>query len=364
MSLIIPNQAQATYTDQAAPDSGDFAVLSMGMRGYGVVKGCAVTQRGAGANMSVDVAGGLIYVNERYAWLAPTTNVAVTAAGSSPRIDLVVANWNGVVSVVAGTAASIPVWPAIPTNSVVLAAVFVQASASTIVNANITDKRVTVKEVWDFVDEFDAGALESGELGYLGWDSGNASAVTATTGTDLHPGVVTLTETGTSWVALATSGNSVRWDQVSRAKWVVRPVSRRTGGSSGATQFMVGFATAALNTAFASTSDPARLLVAWSSNVEPNWFGLPITGSFIVDTGVAGVLTNWIDIELVRLQNGNIQYAVNGQLRALQTADLPSNGVAKMGCSVSNNNILGGTGSGVMDVDFMALKTVNGQRWT
>lgn len=43
MSPFIPNYTDATYPDQAEPDSGDFAVLLAGTRGNGVLSGCEVT---------------------------------------------------------------------------------------------------------------------------------------------------------------------------------------------------------------------------------------------------------------------------------------------------------------------------------
>lgn len=120
-----------------------------------------VTQRGAGANLSVDVAAGacliagtettsgaskqgLYFFNEE-----AVTNVAITAGGASPRTDLVVVRvrdqeYSGgtntaVIEVVQGVEGGGT--PATPNNSFVLAEVAVAAGASSITNANITDKR-------------------------------------------------------------------------------------------------------------------------------------------------------------------------------------------------------------------------------
>lgn len=83
------------------------------------------------------------------------TQLSVTAADpTNPRIDKVVvtindsyysgATNNVTFTVVAGTAAASPVAPATPTNSLSLATIAVAAGATSIVNANITDTRVSV----------------------------------------------------------------------------------------------------------------------------------------------------------------------------------------------------------------------------
>jgi hypothetical protein len=83
------------------------------------------------------------------------TQLSVTAANpTNPRIDRVVvtvndsyytgATNNVTFTVVAGTAAASPTAPATPTNSISLATIAVAAGATSIVNANITDTRVSV----------------------------------------------------------------------------------------------------------------------------------------------------------------------------------------------------------------------------
>lgn len=121
----------------------------------------AVTQRGAGANMSVDVADGQViilgtestyqgcYLGENRGAL----NVVIAAAhASNPRRDLIVARirdsaYSGgsnafTIEAVTGTAAASPSDPALPAGTCwVLARVSVAALASSIVNANIADLR-------------------------------------------------------------------------------------------------------------------------------------------------------------------------------------------------------------------------------
>ena len=132
----------------------------------------AVSQRGAGANMSVDVAIGdahLVLPSGLYSywgWTDAVTNITITAANpANPRIDVVVAyvdlsvasgtNNPGALkfTAVAGTAAGSPSAPSDSTIQAALGAsvpfiklaqVAVAASASNIVDANITDARQPV----------------------------------------------------------------------------------------------------------------------------------------------------------------------------------------------------------------------------
>jgi len=121
-----------------------------------------VTQRGAGANRSVDVAAGSVAVAGTESAPAQgyyfqhhdaTTNLPLDASDpSNPRYDLIVqrfrdseasgVNDDGALVVVKGTAAASPAEPAVPANSLVLARVTVGAGVTSITNANIVDRRV------------------------------------------------------------------------------------------------------------------------------------------------------------------------------------------------------------------------------
>lgn len=119
----------------------------------------AVTQQGSPA-MGITVATGMAFVagtegssQGAYACMNPTsTNVTVTAAHASlPRIDIVVyrvydsvysgATDTSALEVIAGTPNASPVAPAAPNNTIILAQIAVGAAVTSIVNANITDKR-------------------------------------------------------------------------------------------------------------------------------------------------------------------------------------------------------------------------------
>lgn len=134
-------------------------VASEGVRTAADLK---VTQRGAGANMSVDVAAGTCLIQDDHAsgggfygyTLGSTANVAVgTANATNPRIDRVVvkildnalgdASNSASVVVVAGTAtagatlSNLTGAAAVPNSSLLLANVLVPAASSSVTNGNI-----------------------------------------------------------------------------------------------------------------------------------------------------------------------------------------------------------------------------------
>lgn len=130
---------------------------------HGVVgAGDLVVAQNGTPNMSVNVAAGRAVVRSTeaasllagaYSFLNDATvNLSIAASDpTNPRIDLVIAqvrdsNYSGAstdarIAVVTGTPAGSPAVPAVPDSCVVLAQVAVAALATTIVNANIADKR-------------------------------------------------------------------------------------------------------------------------------------------------------------------------------------------------------------------------------
>src|SRR3954468_21387692 len=131
MVLTVPDYANAPFPEQAAPDSVDFDAIVAGFNNTGVVSGLTVTQRGAGANMSVDVAAGSAWIAGVLTTLGSTSNQAITADGTNPRWALV-SFGAGAAAVTLGTAAASPVFPAIPAGKTLLAAVWVPAAAASI----------------------------------------------------------------------------------------------------------------------------------------------------------------------------------------------------------------------------------------
>lgn len=128
---------------------------------FGLSGDLAVSQRGAGANMSVDVARGGGYVlgddatdqGYYFGYNDATTNLVISAADpSNPRIDLVIMRIKDAaeggaagdvvtLEVVTGTPAGSPSAPTLPASSLQLAQVAVGAGVTSITNANITDSR-------------------------------------------------------------------------------------------------------------------------------------------------------------------------------------------------------------------------------
>jgi hypothetical protein len=143
MPFTIPNHASAFHPFQASPDSVDFDILVAAYQGEGVVSGCAVTAQGS-PNLTVAVAVGVVAVNGARASVTGANVTITTADSTNPRIDLITVNSSGTLAATAGSAASVPLLPAIPSTSVVLAAIYVPATDTTIATNQITDKRVFI----------------------------------------------------------------------------------------------------------------------------------------------------------------------------------------------------------------------------
>ena len=92
LGFTIPNLASASFAPQAELRSEDLQIVADGLRGNGVQSGCLVSQRAAGANMSVDVSSGTIG-REGASVAVSSGNLVIAAAdGTNPRIDLVSVN--------------------------------------------------------------------------------------------------------------------------------------------------------------------------------------------------------------------------------------------------------------------------------
>lgn len=136
------NEDDATFDDQAEPDSVDFEILLLAYQGTGVKSGCVVTES-ASPGMKVDVASGTGYLAWAEVSVSASVDLTVTAAdGSNPRVDLVSINSGGTAVVTAGTAAAQPVAPAIPATSMPIAFLYVPTSDTTITDNQVNDKRV------------------------------------------------------------------------------------------------------------------------------------------------------------------------------------------------------------------------------
>lgn len=143
MAFTIPNEVDAFHADQAEPDKVDIDVLVAALSGQGVLSGAAVTAQGS-PDMTVAVAAGVVRIGGAPVQVA-SGNVTITSAdATNPRFDLIAVDSSGTKSAVAGSPAAQPVFPAIPASSVILAAVYVPATDTTIASNQITDKRAIV----------------------------------------------------------------------------------------------------------------------------------------------------------------------------------------------------------------------------
>ncbi|MCK5216609.1 MAG: hypothetical protein KAJ93_02410 [Methanosarcinales archaeon] len=127
--------------------------LRVAAQGWGYTTGLAVSQKGAGANMSVDIATGTAVINGTSVSKVSITNVAITAAHATyDRYDLIVINSSGTISAIDGTAAAISYandYDLEANNAILLAEVYVPATDTTIEDAQITDKRIEESSVTD-----------------------------------------------------------------------------------------------------------------------------------------------------------------------------------------------------------------------
>jgi hypothetical protein len=143
---FIPNEGDAPLDgEQAELDSVDLTIILDGFRLRGVKNGCGVTA-GPGA-LQVTVAPGTLTYDTGADIATGGGVLAIAAAGPHTRFDLVVVNSAGAVSVISGAANWSTIYgPTFPTysNVIVLAAVCVLSTTTTLAAADIIDKRVMV----------------------------------------------------------------------------------------------------------------------------------------------------------------------------------------------------------------------------
>lgn len=201
----IPNEQDATYLDQSELDAGDIAQWEAAAGGYWVISGGAVTQQGS--------PDGTVAVSAGSARLAGTTktitagNVSVITGSANPdgstalaadstqaRFSLIVFDTSSHLGVVHGTPGDLSqandgsydcVYPSF-TGKVLLAAVFIPPTFTTVATTMITDKRI----VGSVNAYHDAAHSETGSNHSAGWGGKGYVIVglTSTTGDALAPG--------------------------------------------------------------------------------------------------------------------------------------------------------------------------------
>jgi len=140
-NILAGNFIQANDIDAIAKASSGFD---------GVGSGLAVSEKSTGANMSVDVALGIGFINSTYYSTVSSTNLAIDASNvTKDRIDLVCLTTSNTVAVTKGTdydpATEAIVPPTSPADKVLLAYILVEHGATTITNSDLTDGRQFIK---------------------------------------------------------------------------------------------------------------------------------------------------------------------------------------------------------------------------
>lgn len=354
MSFTIPNQAAAAYARQAGLYQADIDSLVAAFAGDGVLSGLTCTAQ-ASPDMTVAVAAGQARIQGYFPYFAAQNATISAASGSNPRIDLISVDYNGTVTVTAGTAAAAPVCPALPANSVPLAQVYVQTSATSIGSNAIVDKRVAVYDVFDAADEFTSQALvTTGNISSLAWGTTAATGGTMAfqTGSSLHPGVLRLV-TGTA------SGNNQRIHfgsaattavfaptNVARVRMLVSvPTITTLAIKAGIGQDVSDAAAGSLGTAGAFVEFVPATSAKWRYTTRQG-----STSTTNADTGADVVAGNWYQFDIVRLQNGNWQFAKNGVLAFLHSANQPTT-VCNMGFLAHTLT----TAARNLDIDFFGI---------
>jgi hypothetical protein len=211
-----------------------------------------VSERAGTPNMSVDVAGGSVWVagtesTYQGAYFCDnrgTTNLVVSLGdATNPRIDLVVARvkdsvYSGAsdaweIAVVEGTAAASPSAPTAPPNSVTLAQIDVAAGASSVVDGDITDLRTFVT-----ADQFRTATLSvTGDMtvdgGTLHVDSGADRVGIGTTAPtqklDVNGSIATTSGTTNDRGILLAHQNNIDYSYVSRSEGGAVDTGNRLG---------------------------------------------------------------------------------------------------------------------------------------
>ena len=361
----VPNKAAVTYPRQAGVFSADIDTLAAGVAGDGVLSGMGVSAQGT-PDMTVAVAAGLVRIGGYFAYYAGA-NVTIAAADSTnPRIDTVCCDYNGTVSRVAGTAATLPVPPDVPANSIQLAQVYVQAGATSIGAGNIVDKRVVELDFFDYYDEFLPAALATtGNISNGAWGT-TASGTAANafqTGESAHPGIFRL-------VTGATSGNNSRIHlgasatavtpflpaDVGRVRMLVRiPTITTLAVKLGLGVDLSDAAAGSLGTAGAFVEFVPATSAKWRYTTRQ-----ASTSTTNADTGADVVANTWYQFDILRLQNGNWQFAKNGALAFTHSANQPTT-ACTLGALVHTLT----TAARNLDVDLIGLNLKPlGNRWT
>jgi hypothetical protein len=168
-TFSVPNEASASYTDQAELDAMDLQIIVNGFAGTGVYSGCLVTAQGSPddtvavssgsyriGGSTKTCAGGTVNVISGSA--NPDGSTTSAANASYYRYDLIVANSSSQLGVLHGTVPAPawpdynvnPVFPTVTTSYAVLAAILIPPTAASI--SGISSSQIIPKNLALSVD--------------------------------------------------------------------------------------------------------------------------------------------------------------------------------------------------------------------
>lgn len=113
-----------------------------------IISGGSVFQHST-PNMSVDVEAGQVFFGNSPVNISAVTKTVNSADSTNPREDIISVNSSGTVNYTAGTAASNPAPPNVPSGEILLAIIRVDANSSSVQNSNISDCRIINTSVQD-----------------------------------------------------------------------------------------------------------------------------------------------------------------------------------------------------------------------
>lgn len=212
MPVTYPSSSTSGATVDSVTRAADQAAILAAHDAYGVISGCAVTA--TSGNMVVSVAAGTTQhgVPGNTATVIAQTVTATNNVTGLSRYDAVIVSSAGVVSIVAGTAATNPLFPAVTAGSVELAVLLVPTGATVLTTAtNVIDKRVVISTgPWVNVKDYGArgdvrryadGAITTGTATFT---SATATFVAADKGK-----TITISGAGAAGVVFTTTISSV-----------------------------------------------------------------------------------------------------------------------------------------------------------
>ena len=300
--------------------------LRVAAHDWGAIYGLTVSERGAGANMSVDVAAGYAWINVVKVSKTSTTNVAITAAHASyDRYDLVVINSSGTISVIDGTAAATSYandYDLETNNAILLAEVYVPATDTTIEDAQITDKRILIDPVVVFVgvEEYSnhLGATDNFTQTHT---TGNGTATADTTNHEMD------LSCGLTVVGMAAFETKKQWTISAKplvCNFLVQNINVGAGGTErGIAIGLKDDFTHAVGSPYAvfeyDEDDDIWETRSYNSGLEENTISDIVNGDFLT----------------IVATSSNIKFYVNGALVSTHISQIPSSGTnagAKVSC--------------------------------